>query len=45
MTRTEPEALIQLELNNPTFQADLLELQKTERHSALETLKKLRRMT
>ena len=45
MTRNEPEPLIQLDLNNPTFQADLLDLQKAERHSALETLKKLRRMT
>lgn len=45
MTRIELDALVQLDLNNPTFQTDLLDLQKAERHSALETLKKLRRLT
>jgi hypothetical protein len=34
-----------LDLNNPVFQENLLALEKHERHSALETLSKLRRMT
>ncbi len=38
-------AKVRLDLNNPVFQANLLDLQKPERHSALETLSKLRRMT
>jgi hypothetical protein len=37
--------LVRLDLNNPVFQENLLNLQKPERHSALETLKKLRQMT
>lgn len=34
-----------LDLNNPIFQENLLTLQKTERHAALDTLDKLRRMS
>ncbi len=34
-----------LDLNNPIFQENLLTLQKPERHAALDTLNKLRRMT
>lgn len=41
----DPEALLRLDLNNPVFQENLLSLQKPERHAALETLAKLRRMT
>ncbi len=45
MKRIETGGLVQLDLNNPLFQANLLDLPKPERHSALETLHKLRRMT
>lgn len=40
-----PDALVRLDLNNPVFQENLLGLEKVERHAALETLSKLRRMT
>ena len=36
---------VRLDLNNPVFQENLLSLQKLERHAALDTLNKLRRMT
>jgi hypothetical protein len=39
------QELIRLDLNNPAFQSDLLDLPKPDRHSALETLKKLRQLT
>jgi hypothetical protein len=45
MTRHKPVSLVQLDLNNPAFQDNLLDLEKPERHSALETLKKLRQLT
>jgi len=45
MTRSEQHTLVRLDLNNPQFQEHLLNLPKPERHSALETLKKLRQMT
>lgn len=45
MTRTELDALVRLDINNPVFQENLLTLQKSERHSALDTLNKLRQMT
>ena len=45
MTKTEPYALVRLDINNPVFQENLLTLQKSERHSALDTLNKLRQMT
>lgn len=38
-------ALVSLDLNNPVFQAHLLNLQKTDRHAALDTLKKIRQLT
>jgi hypothetical protein len=41
MPRRETESLVRLDLNNPEFQRDLLNLPKPDRHSALETLKKL----
>jgi hypothetical protein len=44
MAKPEPNERIRLDLNNPIFQDNLLSLQKPERHSALETLKKLRQM-
>lgn len=45
MTQIEERALVRLDLNNPVFQANLLLLQKPERHTALDTLNKLRQMT
>ena len=45
MTKAEPKGLVRLDLNNPVFQENLLSMPKLERHSALETLNKLRRMT
>ena len=36
------EALVRLDLNNTVFQATLLNLQKPERHAALDTLNKIR---
>lgn len=41
----ERDATVRLDLNNPIFQDDLLSLQKPERHAALDTLDKLRRLT
>jgi hypothetical protein len=41
----EADGQIQLDLNNPVFQKNLLSLEKPERHSAMETLKKISRMT
>lgn len=34
-----------LDLNNPTFQANLFGLQKTERHAVLDALSKIRQLT
>ncbi len=45
MTKTEPDALVRLDINNPVFQENLLTLPKSERHSALDILNKLRQMT
>ena len=45
MTKPDSNGFVRLDLNNPVFQENLLTLQKPERHSALETLNKLRRMT
>lgn len=42
---SEADAVVRLDLNNPVFQRDLLGLQKAERHAALDTLNKLRRLT
>ena len=39
------EARVRLDLNNPVFQEQLLTLQKTERHAALDTLNKIRKLT
>jgi hypothetical protein len=36
---------VKLDLNNPMFQENLLDLPKHDRHSAMETLKKLGRMS
>lgn len=45
MTDRTQEVLVRLDLNNPTFQMNLLSMQKPERHAALDTLNKLRQMT
>ena len=45
MAKSEADAAVRLDLNNPVFQENLLTLQKPERHAALETLSKLRQMT
>ena len=45
MAKIDPNGLVRLDLNNPVFQENLLTLQKAERHTALETLNKLRQMT
>ena len=39
------DAEIRLDLNNPVFQEQLLSLQKNERHAALDTLNKIRKLT
>ncbi len=44
MATTDPGEFVRLDLNNPVFQDDLLSLQKSERHAALDTLVKLRQM-
>jgi hypothetical protein len=41
----KPEGCIRLDLNNPVFQEQLLTLQKAERHTALDTLNKIRQLT
>lgn len=41
----KPEPTINLDLNNPVFQGQLLSLQKAERHAALDTLNKIRQLT
>ena len=42
---SKPEALVLLDLNNPIFQENHFALPKPERHSAVETLKKIRQIT
>lgn len=39
------DALVRLDLNNPVFQETLFNLQKAERHAAIDTLKKIRQLT
>jgi hypothetical protein len=43
--KSASDTAVRLDLNNPIFQRELFGLQKHERHSALETLQKLTRMT
>jgi hypothetical protein len=45
MATSEPTGKVLLDLNNPTFQANLFGLQKTDRHAALDTLNKIRQLT
>ena len=39
------DASVRLDLNNPVFQEQLLSLKKNERHAALDTLNKIRKLT
>ncbi len=39
------EPLVRLDLNNSVFQERLFSLQKAQRHSAIDTLKKIRQLT
>ena len=39
------DAEVRLDLNNPVFQEQLLSLHKYERHAALDTLNKIRKLT
>src|SRR5665647_729024 len=45
MANSKTEVLVRLDLNNPVFQANLLDLQKPERNAALDALKKIRQLT
>jgi len=45
MASSNADALVRLDLNNPTFQANLLGLQKPERNAAIDTLNKIRQLT
>ena len=45
MKMPDAHGAVRLDLYNLVFQENLLNLQKPERHSALETLKKLRQMS
>lgn len=45
MTANKPEGNVRLDLNNPVFQGNLFDLQKPERHAAIETLRKISQMT
>jgi hypothetical protein len=45
MPQSDSYGTIELDLNNPKFQDNLFELEKTDRHSAMETMRKLRRMS
>jgi len=45
MKAADRDGTVRLDLNNPVFQRDLLELQKAERHAALDMLGKLRQLT
>ena len=45
MANAKPQLAVRLDLNNPVFQSNLLELQKAERHAALDALNKLRQLS
>ena len=45
MATSEPTDKVLLDLNNPTFQANLFGLQKPERLAALDTLNKIRQLS
>lgn len=45
MACAKPEVAVRLDLNNPVFPSNLLELHKAERHAALDTLNKLHQLS
>ena len=45
MPQSNLHQAVQLDMNNAEFQDNLFDLEKADRHSAMETLRKLRRMT
>lgn len=45
MAKVDLDVLVRLDLNNLVFQENLLSLQKSERHAALDTLNKIRQFT
>jgi hypothetical protein len=45
MPRTNGDRRLELDINHPVFLEDLLTMQKAERHSAMETLNRLRQMS
>jgi hypothetical protein len=45
MPGSDPHGCVQLDLNVAEFQQNLFDLEKADRHSAMETLRKLLRMT
>ena len=45
MPQGESHPTIELDLNNSKFQDNLFELEKADRHSVMETMRKLRRMS
>jgi hypothetical protein len=45
VAKNDQDKLVRLDLNNPVFQENLLTLQKPERHTALDSLNKIRQMT
>lgn len=45
MANSDADGRVRLDLNSPVFQGNLFELQKPERHAALDTLNKIRQLT
>lgn len=45
MANNSAEALVRLDLNNPVFQSNLLDLQTPERNAAIETINKIRKLS
>lgn len=45
MASSPPDKTVKLDLNNPEFQRNLLDLDKTERSRVLDTLKKLLKLS
>ena len=45
MAASKPNGLVRLDLNNPTFQKNLFELPKPDRHAAIETINKISQLS
>ncbi len=45
MSKNKNESLVRLDINNPVFQNNWLDLDKTDRNAVLDTLNKLRQLT